>query len=127
MQAAALLGKTAADDATAVSAQDALDMATMGGARALRLQHDVGSIEPGKLADLACIDFDHFNARPVYDVVSQLVYATSSTQVSDVWVAGRHQLENGRLTQIDRQELVARADEWRDRIAASDTQAEEVQ
>jgi 5-methylthioadenosine/S-adenosylhomocysteine deaminase len=73
-----------------------------------------------------CVDLDHFNTRPVYDVVSQLVYATSSTQVSDVWVGGRHQLENRRLTQIDRQELFARADEWRARIAASDKHAEEV-
>ncbi|MBT8105189.1 MAG: TRZ/ATZ family hydrolase [Woeseiaceae bacterium] len=127
MQTAALLGKTAADDATAVSAQDALDMATMGGARALRLDRSIGSIEQGKLADLVCVDFDHFNTRPVYDVVSQLVYATASTQVSDAWVGGRHQLENGRLTQIDGHELVARADEWRDRIAASDKHVQEVQ
>ena len=127
MQTAALLGKTAADDATAINAQDALDMATMGGARALRLERSIGSIEQGKLADLVCVDFDRFNTRPVYDVVSQLVYATASTQVSDVWVGGRHQLENGRLTQIDRQDLVARADEWRDRIALSDKHVEEDQ
>jgi 5-methylthioadenosine/S-adenosylhomocysteine deaminase len=120
MQTAALLGKAAADDPTAVSAQDALDMATMGGARALGLDRNIGSLEQGKLADLVCVDLDRFNTRPVYDVISQLVYSASSTQVSDVWIGGKHQLEDGRLARIDEKDLAARADEWRERIAASD-------
>ena len=123
MQTAALLGKAAADDPTAVSAQDALEMATIGGARALGLARSIGSLEQDKLADLVCVDLDRFNSRPMYDVVSQLVYATHSTQVSDVWVAGKHQLEEGRLTRIDEQALTARAEEWRERIAATDQPA----
>jgi 5-methylthioadenosine/S-adenosylhomocysteine deaminase len=117
MQAAALLAKVSADDAAAVAASEALHMATLAGARALGLEDRAGSIEPGKQADLVCVDLGALNSQPVYDVVSQLVYATSSSQVSDAWVGGRHQLDNGRFTHIDTDNLIARSNEWRDRIA----------
>ena len=94
-------------------------MATNGGARALGLERRIGSIEPGKHADLACVDLNRLNSQPVYDVISQLVYAARSDQVSDVWVAGRHQLDNGRFTQIDTADLLARGNEWRERIMAT--------
>jgi 5-methylthioadenosine/S-adenosylhomocysteine deaminase len=61
----------------------------------------------------------HFRSLPLYDPLSQLVYASSSQQVSDVWVAGRHLVENGQLTQVDRNELLGRTAEWQRRIAAS--------
>ena len=117
MQAAALLAKVSAADAAAVPASEALHMATLAGARALGLEERIGSIETGKQADLACVDLGALNSQPVYDVVSQLVYAANSSQVSDVWVSGRHQLDNGRFTHIDSDNLVARSNEWRDRIA----------
>ena len=54
----------------------------------------------------------------MYDPVSQLVYTASADQVTDVWIAGKHQLDNGRLAQIDTQNLLQRSNEWRDRFAS---------
>ena len=116
MRTAALLGKVAADDAAAVSATNALEMATMGSARVLGLDAEIGSIEPGKWADLACIDLDALHSQPVFDPVSQLVYTARAEQVTDTWVAGRHQLENGELTHINLEDLFGRCNEWRQRF-----------
>ncbi len=120
MRTAALLAKAHSGDASAVSATEALHMATMGGARALGLEHSIGSLATGKLADLTCVDFGPPGTQPVYDVVSQLVYAARSDQVSDVWVGGRHQLDSGNFTQTDLAELVSRANEWRDRMETNE-------
>ena len=117
MRTAALLAKATASDASAVTAGDALYMATMGGARALGIEQLTGSIETSKWADLTCVNLGTLNSQPIYDVVSQLVYATRANQVADVWVTGRRQLDNGQFTQIDTDALLTRANEWRDRIA----------
>ena len=119
MRAAALLAKAAAGDASAVTAADTLHMATLGGASALGLEHSIGSISTGKWADLTSVDLSRVNSQPVYDVISQLVYATRADQVSDVWVAGRHQVDSGRLTQMDVEGVIARSNEWRERIATT--------
>jgi 5-methylthioadenosine/S-adenosylhomocysteine deaminase len=119
MRTAALLAKATADDASAISASEALHMATLGGAQALALEQFTGSIETGKLADLACVDLSPLNSQPVYDVVSQLVYAVRADQVADVWVGGRRQLDNGQLAHIDTDSLLARCNEWRERIATT--------
>jgi 5-methylthioadenosine/S-adenosylhomocysteine deaminase len=115
----ALLAKTTSSDATAISAADALRMGTLDGARALGLSHCIGSIEAGKWADLACIDLASPNSQPVYDVVSQLVFTANSSQVSDVWIAGKHQLDKRQLAPITNDDLLERSNEWRDRIAAT--------
>jgi 5-methylthioadenosine/S-adenosylhomocysteine deaminase len=117
MRTAALLAKVATGDAATLTAMDALRMATLDSARVLGLDADIGSIEPGKLADLACIDLTTCNSQPIYDPVSQLVYTARADQVSDVWVAGRHQLEAGKLTGFDTQDLFSRSNEWRQRIS----------
>jgi len=117
MRSAALLAKGVSGDAAACTAEQALRMATIEGARALGLDGITGSIEEGKQADLVAIDFDALDSQPLYNPVSQLVYALNSRQVSDVWVAGRRQLAAGRFTDIDPETLIARAREWRDRIA----------
>jgi len=119
MRTAALLAKATVEDASAISAAEALHMATLGGAQALALERVTGSIETGKLADLACVDLSSLNSQPVYDVVSQLVYAVRADQVTDVWVGGRHQLDNGQFAYIDTDSLLARCNEWRERIAAT--------
>jgi 5-methylthioadenosine/S-adenosylhomocysteine deaminase len=116
MKTAALLAKARADNASAVTASEALHMATLGGARALGLEQSIGSIEAGKLADLTCVNLGTLNSQPVYDVISQLVYTARADQVADVWIAGKHQLENGQFTQIDIDSVLARSNEWRDRI-----------
>jgi 5-methylthioadenosine/S-adenosylhomocysteine deaminase len=117
MRTAALLAKARAQDATALPATQALRMATLDGAESLGLADSIGSIEAGKWADLACIDLRHINSQPVYDPISQLVYTVQPHQVSDVWVAGKHQVDNGMLTHIDVDELLQRTTEWQHRIA----------
>ena len=119
MRLAALLAKGTTSDPTALSAGDALKMATLDGARALGLAHEIGSIETGKWADLTCVDLSGINSQPVYDPLSQLVYTARADQVTDVWIAGKQQLANGRLTQIDTDDLLARSDEWRNRFASA--------
>jgi 5-methylthioadenosine/S-adenosylhomocysteine deaminase len=114
---AALIAKGASGDAAALTAARALRMATLDAARALGLGDLVGSIECGKWADLTCIDLSPCNSQPIYDPVSQVVYTARADQVSDVWVAGKHQLDCGQLTGIDTTDLLARSDEWRQRIA----------
>ncbi len=120
MQSAALLAKGAAGDPTALPAARALTMATLGSARALGLEQLIGSLEPGKSADLMAVDLARPETEPVYHPLSQLVYAAGREQVSDVWVAGRHVVAGGVHTTLDPGEAVAKARAWRDRIAASD-------
>ena len=117
MRTAALLAKAVAGRADALTAEQALAMATINGARALGLADQIGSIEPGKWADLCCVDLERPATWPVYDPVAQLVYAACRDQVEDVWVAGRRMVADGRLSRMDDAAIVARAGAWRDRIA----------
>jgi 5-methylthioadenosine/S-adenosylhomocysteine deaminase len=117
MKTAALLAKAVEQDAAALPAPVALRMATLGGAIALGLADRIGSIESGKWADLTCIDLQHVRSQPLYDPLSQLVYASSSQQVSDVWIAGRHVVEGSKLTLVDINEILNRSNEWQKRIS----------
>ena len=94
---AALLAKAVAADAGALPAHAALHAATLGGARALGLDSRIGSIAPGKAADLVALRYDEPALEPCYDPVSQLVYAAGREHVSDVWVAGRRLVSDGNL------------------------------
>jgi len=118
LRTASLLAKCVAGDAAAKTASQSLRMATLDSARALGLDDLVGSITPGKAADLICIDLARPRSQPVYDPVSQVVYTSSSEQVSDVWVAGRQLLERGHLAAADETEILQRSSEWQRRIAA---------
>ncbi len=115
-RSAALLAKAVAGDATVVGAQQALTMATLNGARALGLADVTGSLEPGKWADICCIDLSGVNTQPLSNPVSQIVYSASRDQVSDLWIAGRRQLDNGEFTRIDVQRTVRKAQAWRSRM-----------
>jgi 5-methylthioadenosine/S-adenosylhomocysteine deaminase len=117
MRHAALLAKAVADDATALDAASALRAATLGGARALGLGERIGSIEPGKEADLICVRLDDIESLPVYNAISNLVYASGRAQVSDVWTAGRDKLADGVLVDTDLPALRAKARAWGERIA----------
>ncbi len=117
MQTASLLAKGVGKDATAMPAHRALEMATLAGARALKLDDRIGSVEVGKSADLIAIDLSGAEARPLYDIASHLVYATDRRQVSDVWVAGRRLLQNRTLTTIDIDALGPRALEGERKIS----------
>ncbi len=119
MRSATLLGRIAANDPQAMTAAQSLRMATINGARAMGLEDQFGSLEPGKNADIACIDLVHAASWPVYDPVSQVVYAAGRDQVSDVWVAGRQQLADGALTRVDEHEIMERASQWQQNIAVA--------
>jgi 5-methylthioadenosine/S-adenosylhomocysteine deaminase len=119
MRLAALLATLSASDGHAITAERALRMATLDAARVLRREHEIGSIEAGKWADLVCVDLLRCNSQPVHDPVSQLVYAARADQVSDVWVGGRHLLDRGELTTIHKESLFRRSREWQQRIAES--------
>ncbi|HET7176415.1 MAG TPA: TRZ/ATZ family hydrolase [Gammaproteobacteria bacterium] len=118
LHTAALLAKGVAGDAAALPAAAALGMATLNGARALGLEKDIGSLTPGKWADLVAVDLAAPETQPVYDVISTLVYAADRRQVSDVWVAGKRLLQDRELTQMDGEAILQRAADWRERIAA---------
>ncbi len=109
--------KAVANDATALDAATALRAATLGGARALGFGDRTGSIEPGKEADLVCVDLSALETQPLHHVLSQLVYATGRQQVTDVWIAGRRKLDQRELVDIDTAALIANARQWRARIA----------
>jgi 5-methylthioadenosine/S-adenosylhomocysteine deaminase len=119
MRTAALLAKAVAEDASAFDAASALRAATLGGAKALGWEHRIGSIETGKAADLVAVRLDDVETEPMYNVVSQLVYATSRHQVSDVWIAGARKLRDGALADLDPREVRAKARRWRDRLTGA--------
>ena len=117
MRSAALLAKGVAGDASAFDAAAALRAATLGGAKALGFDHLVGSIEPGKQADLVCVDLGQIETQPLHHVISQLAYACGRQHVSDVWIAGEAKLREQVLVDMDPAALVANARQWRQRIA----------
>lgn len=118
MRTAALLGKAVANDASALDAMTVLRMATINGAKALGLGSETGSLTIGKSADVIAIDLGFLETQPLYDPISQIVYAASRQQVTNVWVAGKHLLKQGQLTTINVSELLERVNEWQHRLAS---------
>ncbi len=112
MRTAALLGKAVASDASVLPAARILRMATLNAAKALGLANEIGSLQPGKAADVVAVDLGWPETEPVYNPISQLVYAVGRHQVSDVWIAGRRLLADRQLTTLDLSETVQRARAW---------------
>lgn len=117
MRTAALLAKAVAQNASAVPAMTALQMATINGAKALGLDQEIGSLTIGKAADVIAIDLQHLETQPVYCPISQIVYAASRQQVTDVWVVGKRLLNKRRLTTINAADVQQKAASWRQRLA----------
>jgi 5-methylthioadenosine/S-adenosylhomocysteine deaminase len=117
MRTAALLAKAVAQDASAVPAMTALEMATINGAKALGISSYTGSLGVGKAADVVAINLDDISTQPLYDPVSQIVYAANRQQVTDVWVAGKQLLKQRQFTKIDIDELKTRVASWQNRFA----------
>lgn len=121
MRSAALLAKGHSADPTAVPAHQALAMATINGARALGLEQRIGSLEAGKAADLVAVDLGYPATQPVYDPVAQVVYSACREQVTDVWVNGKHVVENGRHFELQTDVLLAEVGELGTAIYRHDT------
>jgi 5-methylthioadenosine/S-adenosylhomocysteine deaminase len=119
MDLAAKLQKVSTLDPRALPASDALDMATIGGARALGMEREIGSIETGKRADMIIVRLDRPNAVPLYNAVSQMVYALKAADVRDVMVNGKPVVSDGKVLTLDQSRILAKAAEYRDRIEAS--------
>ncbi len=101
MQLAALLPRDSTRDPNAVTAEQALEMATLGGATALRMQDQVGSLEPGKQADIVVFGTDNFDLRPLHNPVANIVYGSTGHSVDTVLIGGDVVLRRGQLTSLD--------------------------
>lgn len=117
MRLAALLAKGASGDPAILPAASALRAATLDAARALNLDSQIGSIVPGKRADLVAVDLHALSGQPVFDPVSHLVYVAGREHVTHVWVDGRMKLNDRRLVDLDIDDLTARAAYWRTKLA----------
>lgn len=106
---AALVHKGYCGDPTVVTAAEALRLATSGGARALGLGQQIGTLEVGKRADCILVDLGGAHAQPLFDAHSQLVYAARATDVRSTIVDGEVLLHHGELTRLDECEIIARA------------------
>jgi 5-methylthioadenosine/S-adenosylhomocysteine deaminase len=118
MRTAAILAKSVSQDATVVSAHEALAMATINGALMLGLEDRIGSLEAGKLADFIAVDLSPLSYQPVHNPVSQLVYAATGHQVNHVWINGLQLLKDGEFTRLDSQRIGANTRQWQSKISA---------
>jgi 5-methylthioadenosine/S-adenosylhomocysteine deaminase len=119
MRLAALLAKGQSKRADVLPAWQALQMGTLNGAKALGLDSVIGSLLPGKAADITAVDFSSLELAPCYDPISHLVYVAGREHVSHVWVNGKMLLNDGELTTLDEQELLLRAGFWREQMATT--------
>lgn len=116
LRAAAMLAKAISGKAESLSAFQALEMATINGARALGIEEVTGSLEKGKSADLVAVNLGEIESQPVYNPMSQLVYNSSAGKVSHVWCRGKALLAEGELLTLHAQEILAKTRQWREKI-----------
>lgn len=109
MKSAALLARVTSLQATAMDAREAFGMATLGGARALAMGDRVGSLEPGKAADVVVLDGSSPALANVHDPYQAVVWVAGSREVRDVWVDGRRSVAGGEVVTVDVAEVVARS------------------
>jgi hypothetical protein len=116
---AAKLQKVTRLDPRALSAEQALELATIGGARALHMEKEIGSLEPGKKADLILLRTDAPHAVPMYDVVSQIAYALKASDVETVIVGGRILMQDRRVLTLNKPEILTKAREYAEKVKRS--------
>ncbi|MEO8401888.1 MAG: TRZ/ATZ family hydrolase [Gammaproteobacteria bacterium] len=116
MRSAAFLAKLSNRNPEILSAGETMKLATINGAKALGIDHITGSLTIGKAADFAAINLDEIETQPLYHPISQIVYAASRQQVTDVWVAGKQLLKNRKLLTLDEKELIAKAKYWGEKV-----------
>ncbi|ETN91594.1 5-methylthioadenosine/S-adenosylhomocysteine deaminase [Gammaproteobacteria bacterium MOLA455] len=117
LKTAALLAKAVASDASVLDAHAALRMATINGAKALGWDDQIGSLETGKSADIIAVEIGSLSQKPLYNPASQLVYSNAGSQVTHSWVAGKALLRERSLVTLDEENLIRRADAWRNQIS----------
>jgi 5-methylthioadenosine/S-adenosylhomocysteine deaminase len=108
MRSASLMAKLVTGNPEALDARTVIHMATLGGAKALGMDDSIGSLKPGKLADVTVVDLDRIHLTPAYDPLSHLVYAARGSDVRHVLVNGRLVVRNGHVVTVDEAELKAR-------------------
>ncbi|MFX1264609.1 MAG: amidohydrolase family protein [Promethearchaeota archaeon] len=111
LRLAALIHKAKADDPLVVTAEQAIEMATLGGAKAMGIAETVGSLEPGKLADIILVDMNDLGLTPNTNPVSNLVYSGSGYAVDTVMVNGRLLMQGKKLLTLDEESVIQRARE----------------
>jgi 5-methylthioadenosine/S-adenosylhomocysteine deaminase len=119
MDLAAKLQKVTTMNPQALPASLALEMATIRGARALGMEKEIGSLERGKRADLITVRIDSAHAQPLYDAVSQMVYALKGSDVRDVMVNGKPVVRDARILTLNEAQILAKAAEYRAKVGAS--------
>jgi 5-methylthioadenosine/S-adenosylhomocysteine deaminase len=119
MDLAAKLQKITTGDPQALPAEQALAMATIGGARVLGLDSQIGSLEPGKRADLIAVSLDAPHAEPLYNAASQLVYALKGSDVSDVMINGRLVVRNRQALTLNARAVIEQARRYQQQIVKS--------
>jgi len=112
MDTAAKLHKVHRLDPTVMPSQTVLEMATLGGARVLGMEKEIGSLEAGKKADVIVLELNRPHLQPVYNLVSHLVYSATGADVRDVIIDGKPVMENRKLLTLDEEEILAKAGEW---------------
>jgi 5-methylthioadenosine/S-adenosylhomocysteine deaminase len=116
MRAAALLAKVSTEDATSLPAHMALEMATIHGAMALGLEEKIGSLEPGKFADVVAVSLNEFNTLPINDPISHLIYGVNSSQVSHAWIGGKNVMCDGSLLTLEKTKIIESALSWQTKM-----------
>jgi len=119
MDFAGKLAKVSSGDPTVLPAKDLVRMATIEGARAMKLDDRIGSLEMGKRADLVAVDLVRAGTQPVWDLYSTLVYVVKESDVSLTMVEGRVLWDGRRVTSLDEAKVIRDAGAWRAKVAAS--------
>jgi 5-methylthioadenosine/S-adenosylhomocysteine deaminase len=119
MDLAAKLQKVTMLDPEVLPASTALEMATIHGARVLGMEKEIGSLEAGKRADMIVVRLDRPNAVPMYDAISQMVYALKGDDVRDVMVNGKPVVSDGRILTLNQTQILQKAEEYRAKVSAS--------
>jgi len=119
MDLAAKLAKITKMSPTALNAKAVVEMATIDGAKALHMDKEIGSLEPGKKADLILISLDEPNAVPMYDIYAQLAYALKASDVETVVIGGKVVMRDRKLLTVNEEQAIRKAREYKKTIAAS--------
>ena len=119
MDLAAKIQKVTNMDPRALSAEQAVEMATIGGARAIHMDREIGSLEPGKKADLIVLDLDAPHAVPLYELYGQIVYSLTASDVRTVVIGGRIVMQDRHMLTLDQAAIVAAAKVWGARVQKS--------